>query len=74
MSNSKLPKTIELVEALPRDESGKLRRKTLVDERDAASDAAEKFHFINVPNGHQLYAWRAAREKAKKAKEKNKEE
>lgn len=60
-SNYKLPKTIELVERIPRDESGKLRRGLLVDERENTPDAAKKFGFINVPNGHQILAWRRKR-------------
>lgn len=68
MSNTKLPKTLELVDELPRDDSGKIRRKNLVRERDIAPDPWAQFHFIKVPDGHQLYAWRAA--KSRKARHK----
>lgn len=70
LSNFKLPKTMELVEKLPRDESGKLRRRALAEER-AAADSPEgsgRFRIISVPNGHQILAWRAKKSKeAKKA-------
>ena len=64
--NFKLPKTIELVDSLPRSEVGKLRRKALIEERENTKDAASVFHYISFPNGHQLNAWNAKRQRAKR--------
>lgn len=63
MCNYKLPKTIELVESLPRDNNGKIRRKALVEERVAAKDAETLYHYLNVPNGHQLISWKNRKRK-----------
>lgn len=60
ISNYKLPKTVELMEKLPRDESGKIRRKNLVDPREEDRKA---FAFKKVPDGHQLIAWRNKKKK-----------
>ena len=71
LSNFKLPKSMELVERLPRDESGKIRRKALAEERAEVDvpGGEEKFGIIKVPNGHQILAWRAKRAKEAKKPE-----
>lgn len=58
MSSYKLPKTMELVPALPRDDSGKLRRGAMVEEREKGG-----VEYIKIPNGRQIYAWRAKKTK-----------
>ena len=68
ISNYKLPKSIELVDRIPRDQNGKVNKRRLVDEREASGEDSGKFKFITVPNGHQIYAWRK-----KKAAQKKKE-
>lgn len=58
LSNYKLPKTIELVTAIPRDQSGKVNKRKLADERELAGEDSDLFKYIKVPNGHQIFAWR----------------
>lgn len=58
LSNYKLPKTIELVERIPRDQSGKVNKRKLTEERELAGEDSSKFKYIKVPNGHQIFAWR----------------
>ena len=58
MSSYKIPKTMELVASLPRDESGKLRRGAMAEEREKGG-----FKYTAVPNGHQILAWRDKRAK-----------
>lgn len=62
MSSNELPKTMELVSSLPRDESGKIRRSGMVDEREGGG-----IEYINIPNGHQIYAWRSKKRKKRKS-------
>ena len=66
ISNYKLPKSIELVERIPRDQNGKVHKSRLAEEREAAGEDAQQFKFITVPNGHQIYAWRKKKATQKK--------
>lgn len=61
LSNYKLPKTIELVEHIPRDGAGKVNKKLLLEDRLNSNGIDSRFKYITVPNGHQIYAWRSAR-------------
>lgn len=66
LSNYKLPKTIELIDKMPRDQSGKINKSKLVSERELCDDTGAGFSFIKVPNGHQILAWRKKKSKSNK--------
>lgn len=58
ISNYKLPKTVEFVERIPRDLSGKVNKRKLAEARENAGENSDEFKYVNFPNGHQIYAWR----------------
>lgn len=64
LSNYKLPKTLELVETMPRDQSGKVNKNKLIELRKLNPDS---FDIRKVPNGPQIMAWRKKKAREKKA-------
>lgn len=58
LSNYKLPKTIELIDKMPRDQSGKINKSKLLSERELCDETGSGFSYIKVPNGHQILGWR----------------
>lgn len=63
LSNYKLPKTIELLDRIPRDNAGKVNKRALVEDRLNAGEDGGEFNYIKLVNGHQLIAWRAKKAK-----------
>ena len=53
LSNYKMPKTLEIIDRMPRNDAGKLRRNDLVEERES-KDSADRFTFYEMPHYSQI--------------------